>query len=217
MSDNEQAIEIQLADGRIVIGRPRPEDQPWLSGLGSETTITLGESDSDTYGHGISTDVDVDVSGHAMVLRLPTPADAEALRKLLIVSAMSATIVAAGAISAMQPQSVPSTETIINRGPVAPPAQDFQLRHETQTDEMLAAPPALTFPSDIVDDNVHSAPQLGTSSVSESQVAPTTVRTGQPSADFQERREQAADELLEAPSGAAPAMPADGPTHGGPQ
>ncbi|MEA2676335.1 MAG: hypothetical protein QOJ81_476 [Chloroflexota bacterium] len=217
MSDIEQTLEIQLADGRIIIGRPRPEDQPWLAGLGSDATITLGASDQDTTGHATSADVELDVSGHAMVLRLPTPADAEALRKLLMVGAMSATIVAAGAIASMQPHAVPSTETIINRGPVAPPAQDFQERHETQTDTMLAAPPALAFPSDIVDDNVHSAPALPSAADSAASQAVSQTRSGSPTADFQERKEQAADDLLAAPNSSAGTTQADGPTRGGPQ
>jgi hypothetical protein len=217
MSDIEQVLQIQLQDGRILIGTPGPEDQPWLRSLGSNATIELGASSDDTSGHSVSADIEVDVSGHAMTLRLPTPADAEALRKLLVVGAMTATIVAAGAIASMQPRAVPSTDSIINLGPGPVPAQDFAQRRETQIDEMLGAPPMVGQPSDIVDDNVHSAPAIG-SSVSAAQQAVGNVGAGAPSDDFAQRREQAADDLLAAPSGPASGLTqADGPTHGGPQ
>lgn len=218
MSDIEQVLEIQLADGRTIVGTPGPEDQPWLRALGAETTIELGTSGYDTAGHGLSADIEVDVAGHAMTLRLPTPADAEALRRLLMISAMSATIVAAGAIAAMQPHAIPSTETVISRGPAPAPMQDFQTRRETQIDAMLGAPAAAA-PVDNL--SIERGEHGGSANLSESSAASTVsapgVRSGQPSADFAQRRESAADELLQAPDGAAPAMPADGPTHGGPQ
>jgi hypothetical protein len=219
MSDIEQVLQIQLEDGRILIGTPGPEDQPWLRSLGSDTTtIELGASGYDTSGHGLSADIDVDVAGHAMTLRLPTPADAEALRKLLVVGAMSATIVAAGAIASMQPQAVPSTQSIVNPVHAPVPAQDFAQRRETAIDEMLGAPPMAGSPSDIVDDNVHSQPAVGGASVSAAQQAAANPSAGSPSDDFAARREQAADDLLQAPQGAAGNVTqADGPTHGGPQ
>ncbi len=218
MSDTEQVLQIQLEDGRILVGTPGPEDQPWLRTLGSETTIELRTSGYDTAGHGLSADIEVDVAGHAMTLRLPTPADAEALRRLLMVSAMSATIVAAGAIAAIQPHAVPSTETIINRGPAPVPAQDFQTRRETQIDAMLGAPAAAA-PADnlSIERGEHGGAANLSGSSAASSASAANVRPGQPSDDFAQRRENAADELLEAPGGAAPAMPADGPTHGGPQ
>ncbi|MEP7379255.1 MAG: hypothetical protein ABI725_06775 [Chloroflexota bacterium] len=218
MSANEHALEIRLADGRIVVAMPRPEDQPYLSQIGSDATIKLGTSDADTSGHGISDQIEVDVSGHAMTLRLPTPADAEALRRLLMVTAMSATIVAAGAVASLQPHAIPSAQTIIDRGPAPVPAQDFAQRREIQIDEMLGAPPAVA-PADnlTIDRGVHGAPPAA-GSVSSSQVAPApAVRPGTPSSQFAEQREQAADDMLAAPGGAAPVTPADGPTHGGPQ
>jgi hypothetical protein len=117
----------------------------------------------------------------------------------------------------MQPRAVPSSDAIINRGPAPAPAQDFAERRETQIDQMLQAPPIVGQPSDIVDDNVHGAPALGGSALSNAQAAPQ-VRSGSPSEDFQSRREQAADDLLQAPQGAAGSVTqADGPTHGGPQ
>src|SRR5436853_6889353 len=168
MSEMEQVLQIQLADGRILIGTPGPEDQPWLRSLGADTTIELSSSGDDTSGHGYSADIEVDVAGHAMTLRLPTQADAEALRKLLMVSAMSATIVAAGAIASMQPRSVPATNPIINQPNAPVPAQDFAQRRETAIDEMLGAPPAVA-PADnmTIDRGVHgTAANLGTSSAS---------------------------------------------------
>jgi hypothetical protein len=217
MSDIEQVLQIQLKDGRILIGTPGPEDQPWLRSLGADTRIELGASGSDTSGHGLSADIEVDVEGHAMTLRLPTPADAEALRRLLMVSAMSATIVAAGAIASMQPHAIPSSQTIINPGHAPVPAQDFAGRRETQIDEMLGAPPMAGQPSDIVDDNVHSQPVMGSSAGAVQQAAPN-VGSGSPSNDFAAQREQAADDLLDAPQGPASGLTqADGPTHGGAQ
>lgn len=218
MSDVEQVLQIQLQDGRILVGTPGPEDQPWLRTLGSKTTIELTPSGDDTTGHGLSTEIEVDVAGHAMTLRLPTPADAEALRRLLMVSAMSATIVAAGAVASLQPRAVPSADTIIERGPAPAPMQDFRERRETQIDAMLGAPAAAA-PADNL--SIERGEHGGAANLSQGAAASTAsaprVAPGQPSDDFAQRREDAADELLDAPSGAAPAMPADGPTHGGPQ
>lgn len=219
MSDIDQVLEIQLEDGRIVVGTPGPEDQPWLRTLGSDTTIQIGSSAYDTAGHAISADIEVDVAGHAMTLRLPTAADAEALRRLLMVSAMSATIVAAGAIASIQPHAVPSADTIVNRGPAPVPAQDFAQRRETQIDEMLGEPPAAA-PADNM--AIERGQHGGAANLSESSAASTvsapSVRSGQPSDEFAQQRENAADELLEAPQGAAGSVTrAGGPTHGGPQ
>jgi hypothetical protein len=219
MNQDQQALEIRLNDGRTIIAVPGPEDQQYLGQVGSETTITLGSSDFDTAAHGMSSDIELDVSGHAMTLRLPTAADAEALRRLLMVSALSATIVAAGAIAALQPSSIPSTSTAVHRGPAPAPMADFQVRREQDINEMLEAPPAVGQPSDVdTQDAVHGAPAIGSGSISSSQVAPApALRPGAPSAGFQDQREQAADDLLQAPAGESGAPSDSGTTHGGPQ
>ena len=96
------ALAIQL-DGRTVIATPGPEDQDRLAQFGDAAiTLTAGPAEADTYGHSYSDEVTLDVEGHAVTLRLPTPADAEALRKALAVGLVTATLVAAGAIAAMQ-------------------------------------------------------------------------------------------------------------------
>ena len=102
MSDSTDVlIQIPLDDGRTVIARP----QGWRYGQadgGRDILLSAADGDFDTAGHGESTDVLVDVEGHAMTLHLPTTADAAALRRALVAGAVTATIVAAGAVAAMQ-------------------------------------------------------------------------------------------------------------------
>jgi hypothetical protein len=97
--------------------------------------------------------------------------------------------------------------------------QDFQARRDIAIDQMLEAPPAVGQPSDIQDLNEHGAPAIGGSSISSSQVAPApALRPGTPSSQFAEQREQAADDMLQAPAGeAGSGSSSEGPTHGGPQ
>jgi hypothetical protein len=147
-------ISIQLEDGRTIVARPRPEDQEFLDGY-RDRDIELSAGEGDTTGHVIAAtdDLTVDVEGHAMTLRLPTPADAEALRRALAVGIVSATVVAAGAIAALQgsPGTTSTTQTVVRPNPPAAPMQDFQSRKEAQTDRMLEAPageaPAVDAPS----------------------------------------------------------------------
>jgi hypothetical protein len=137
-----------------------------------------------------------------------------------MVSAMSATIVVAGAVASLQPSPIPTSTTAVHSGPAPAPMADFQLRREVAVDEMLEAPPALAQPSDVsVQDAVHGAPAIATGgSISTSQVAPApALRPGAPSSQFAEQREQAADDLLAAPSSGSTGSSSDGPTHGGPQ
>lgn len=139
------ALAITLNDGRKIVATPRPEDQGRLAELADGPfAIRPDQSGSDTYGHGISDELTVDVEGHAMTLRLPTPADAEALRKALMVGVVTATIVAAGAIAAMQgnPGTTSTTTQTVSRPGPAPAAEDFQVRREREIDRMLEAPPA---------------------------------------------------------------------------
>jgi hypothetical protein len=115
---SDKALAIRLDDGRVVIATPKPEDQERLGRLDQEIVFLTPSGDYDTSGHGVSNEIVLDVEGHAITLRLPTSADAEAVRKALVVGAVSATIVAAGAIAAMQgSQATPAAPDV-----VAPPA-----------------------------------------------------------------------------------------------
>lgn len=142
-------LAIQLADGRIVVATPGPEDQGMLVQLNTDIVFLTGaERGLDTAGHGQSSEIEVDVDGHAMTLRLPTGADAQALRKALALGAVTATIVAAGAIAAMQgnpvAQAVPDAPITVTRvhapGAAPAPAPDFANRRERATDRMLETP-----------------------------------------------------------------------------
>ena len=185
MTGSSLTVEITLDDGRIIVATPRPEDQDLLQAwTDRDIALTSSPDDSDTSGHAVSDDITLDVEGHAMTLRLPNSTDVDTLKKALAVGAVSATIVAAGAIAAMQGnQAAPAVPQVVTPVVVqAPaPAADFQLRREQQIDEMLAAPPAI--------------PQV---------VAPVQVQAPAPAADFQLRREQQIDEMLGAPPAAAP-------------
>ncbi|HUR16710.1 MAG TPA: hypothetical protein VMZ33_05455, partial [Candidatus Limnocylindrales bacterium] len=148
----EYSISIPLSDGRVVIAAPRPEDKDRFDLLGERTlSIRSSSSELDTQAHSFSSDITVDVEGHAMTLRLPTPADAQALRRALAAGAITATIVAAGAIAAMQGNTGGSTDAGA-QAPVRPdvnvsqPLQmpharpDFENRKDAAVDDMLAAP-----------------------------------------------------------------------------
>ena len=147
------ALAIQLADGRTIIATPRPEDQGRLEQLGdAPITLSAGAAETDTSGHSYSSEISLDVEGHAVTLRLPTPADAEALRKALAVGVVTATLVAAGAIAAMQnAPAAPSTNVVDRPQAPAAPAEDFQTRREREIDRMLEAPagdaPAVNAPT----------------------------------------------------------------------
>ncbi len=218
MDPFDQLLEIRLDDGRAIIAQPRPEDQDYLRQAGREVTLELGPSEFDTSAHGLTSDLTIDVEGHAMTLRLPTPADAEALRRMLIVGAMSATIVAAGAIAALQGTSpTTSGQSIVAPPPPAGAARpNFQERREQAIDQMLEAPGSVVQPMDIQFerlDRINTTAGPATLSVPQS-------GAGSPRANFQDRREQAADELLEAPAGEAPAPAPDSTSSqrvGGPQ
>lgn len=136
------ALAIQLDDGRTIIGTPGPEDQDRLAQFGDRpVTLSASATDADTHGHSFPSEVTLDVEGHAVTLRLPTPADAEALRKALAVGLVTATIVAAGAIAAMQPApSTTSSQDTFTRPAAPAPGEDFQTRREREIDRMLEAP-----------------------------------------------------------------------------
>jgi hypothetical protein len=97
-------------DGRTIVALPRPEDQGMLQELaGDSTTITIQQSDRDTEGHLLGDEIEIDVEGHAMTLRLPNAGDAAAIRRILAVGTLTATVVVAGvfAASTVQPQTQP--------------------------------------------------------------------------------------------------------------
>ena len=138
------ALAIELADGRTIVGLPGPEDQDRLAAATSgPLTIQLGETSSDTEGHQASDELMLDVEGHAMTLRLPTSADAAAIRSALVAGTLTATVVAAAAFTAMQgqanqpvPAAVPVTES------VSAPNIDLAIRREQRLAEGEAVPAA---------------------------------------------------------------------------
>lgn len=109
---NERALAITIGDTQTLYAAPDPQDQDQITELFGDGSIELREAEGDVAGHALSTDVLVDVEGHAITLRLPTPADAEALRKALMVGAVTATLVAAGAIASLQSPVQPSSTVI---------------------------------------------------------------------------------------------------------
>lgn len=110
---DERALAITIGDTQTVYATTDPQDQDQLSELfGNRPKIQLREAEGDVEGHALSDEVLVDVEGHAIALRLPTPADAAALRRALAVTAVTATLVTAGAIASLQSPAQPSTTTI---------------------------------------------------------------------------------------------------------
>ena len=96
-------------DGRTIAAKPRPEDQSTLDELlrrGAD--VMVSQSDKDTEGHGLAGDeIEVDVEGHAMTLRLPTTADAAALRRALAIGALTATVAIGGFVAGTWPLRPP--------------------------------------------------------------------------------------------------------------
>ncbi len=106
-------LSIPLEDGRTVTATVVAGDSAEMSDLASgQATLRPTDSDRDTGGHAASIDVAVDVEGHAMTLRLPTLADAESLRRALVVGAITATIIGAGALAATQQHPAAGTTTV---------------------------------------------------------------------------------------------------------
>ena len=109
---SDRAFAISIGDTQTLYATSDPQDQDQLTELFVDGTIQLREAEGDVAGHALSTDVLVDVEGHAIALRLPTPADAEALRQALMVGAVTATLVAAGAIASLQSPAQPASTVI---------------------------------------------------------------------------------------------------------
>lgn len=104
---------IPLDDGRMVTATPVAGEFAEMPTLeGRQATLRPTDSDRDTSGHSAPIDVAVDVEGHAMVLRMPTTADAAALRKALAIGVVTATILAAGAVAATQQGPASSTTSV---------------------------------------------------------------------------------------------------------
>ena len=143
--DRDTALAIQLDDGRVVVATPKPEDQERLRRINQEIVLLTASAELDTAGHGYSDEIALDVEGHAITLRLPTPADADAVRKALAVGAVTATIVAAGAIAALQgsqapaaPQpAAPPAVTEPRAAPAPQPRADFAERRDQALDPLL--------------------------------------------------------------------------------
>ena len=136
MTGSNLTVEIQLEDGRMIVATPRPEDQDLLRAWQDQNvSLTDSSDDSDTSGHKIggTPDITLDVEGHAMTLRLPNSVDVETLKKALAVGAVSATIVAAGAVAALQNPASDTAVPIAPAAPITAPAQDVgvaQFREE---------------------------------------------------------------------------------------
>ena len=135
--DRNRAVAIQFDDGRVVVAPPKPEDQERLRGIDQEIVLLTSGGDFDTAGHGESIDIALDVEGHAVTLRMPTAADAQALRRMLMVGAVSATIVAAGAMASLQGSPGSNTsQPAAPAAPIAAPAPNLNLA--AQREERLA-------------------------------------------------------------------------------
>lgn len=110
---DERALAINIGDTQTVYATTDPQDKDQLAALfGKSPQIQLREAEGDVAGHALSADVLVDVEGHAIALRLPTPADAAALRRALAVTAVTATLITAGAIASLQSPAAPAATTI---------------------------------------------------------------------------------------------------------
>ena len=107
----EQRLAITTARGQTIFAVPGPEHQrEFVELLGDRPAVELTAPTQDVEGHALSAnDVLVDVEGHALTLHVPNAADAAALRRALAVGVVSATLVGAGAIAALQtPSAAPA-------------------------------------------------------------------------------------------------------------
>ena len=158
--EREKALAIQLDDGRVVVATPKPEDQERLAKLDKEIVFLTAKEGYDVAGHGYGDLLELDVEGHAITLRLPSPSDAEAVRRALAVGAVTATIVAAGAIAALQGTQAPAMPQ-----PAAPPivteAQPMINPHAAPEfgDRVQPRAPSVSTDSTLMDP--HAAPEFG--------------------------------------------------------
>jgi hypothetical protein len=141
----DRALAIQLDDGRVVVATPKPEDQERLAKLDKDIVFLTAAGDYDTAGHGYGDLLELDVEGHAITLRLPSPADAEAVRRAVAVGAVTATIVAAGAIAALQgnraapvmPEAAAPPAAVERVVPAPQPRADFMERRDQALDPLM--------------------------------------------------------------------------------
>lgn len=118
------ALRIEGAE-EILWAEPRPEDRERLAELlgGGPLAVSLNDDD-DTEGHASSPDVILDVEGHAIALRLPTGADAAALRRGFAMGVVTASLVVAGAAAAIGGADLISQAAADSAAPAAAPAAD---------------------------------------------------------------------------------------------
>jgi hypothetical protein len=103
--DQQQGAAVALRieeTGQIVWADLDPKYLAQLEELmgGEPIAVSLAEDD-DTEGHIASPEVILDVEGHAIALRLPTGADAAALRRGFAAGVVTASIVVGGAAAAL--------------------------------------------------------------------------------------------------------------------
>ena len=104
-SQSSYELFIVLADGRTVVGAVAGGEE-WLSGVADRSFEVRRDTSWTTVGHAQPTFVPIDVEGHVIVLRLPTAADAEALRRALAIGALTATLAASGIVGLKATPSV---------------------------------------------------------------------------------------------------------------
>jgi hypothetical protein len=116
------ALRIEGMD-QLVLATPRPEDQERLAELmgGGPIAVALSDED-DTEGHALSSDIVLDVEGHAIAVRLPTTADAAALRRGFAMGVVTASLVVAGAAAAVTGADMLSQAAASQDAPAAAPA-----------------------------------------------------------------------------------------------
>jgi len=116
------ALRVEGVD-QIMLAESRPEDEQQLAQLlgGGPIAVALSEED-DTEGHAGTTDIVLDVEGHAIAVRLPTVADAAALRRGFAMGAVTASLVIAGAAAAVTGADLLSQAAAAQDAPAAAPA-----------------------------------------------------------------------------------------------
>jgi hypothetical protein len=102
-SSSATLIELRSSEGNLtILARPRDSDEQWLNGVLGERQVIVGLDDSaDTSGHAASDELVLDVEGHAVTVRLPTAADAAALRRGFAVGVVTASLVIGGVAAAV--------------------------------------------------------------------------------------------------------------------
>lgn len=141
----EQTAELVIRlDERTLIARMTAEDEQRLREFiaSGQTDLRIEPSSLDTEGHMASDEVAVDVEGHALTLRLPTPADAAALRKALAVGTLTAAVAIGGVAAALNQNdtSAAPAAPINDPAPAVAPAPDPALFREQRLQETMDSP-----------------------------------------------------------------------------